>query len=99
MPVFDGERIVAIEEKPADPKSRYAVTGMYMFDGRVFDFISHAEAVGRGELEIADVHNRYIGEGELALRRARRLVDRRRHVRKPLPRERTRRPGGARNEV
>ncbi len=65
VPVFDGERIVAIEEKPADPKSRYAVTGVYMFDRKVFDYIATLVPSDRGELEIADVHNRYIGENEL----------------------------------
>ena len=66
MPVFEGERIVAIEEKPAAPKSRYAVAGVYMFDGRVFDFIRTLTPSKRGELEIADVHNRYIRDGDLA---------------------------------
>jgi glucose-1-phosphate thymidylyltransferase len=65
VPVFDGERIVAIEEKPLQPKSRYAVTGVYMFDRRVFDFIRVLQPSRRGELEIADVHNRYISEGDL----------------------------------
>jgi glucose-1-phosphate thymidylyltransferase len=66
VPVFDGERIVAIEEKPAAPKSRYAVVGVYMFDRRVFDFIRALTPSARGELEIADVHNRYIRDGDLA---------------------------------
>lgn len=65
VPVFDGERIVAIEEKPAQPQSGYAVTGVYMFDARVFDFIRTLEPSARRELEIADVHNRYIREGDL----------------------------------
>jgi glucose-1-phosphate thymidylyltransferase len=65
VPVFDGERLVAIEEKPAHPKSNYAVTGVYMFDRRVFDFIRTLRPSQRGELEIADVHNRYIHEGDL----------------------------------
>jgi len=65
VPVFDGERIAAIEEKPAAPKSRFAVTGVYMFDSRVFDFVRELEPSARGELEIADVHNRYIAEGAL----------------------------------
>lgn len=65
VPLFDGERIVAIEEKPVRPKSRFAVTGVYMFDSRVFEFIRGLVPSARGELEIADVHNRYIAEGEL----------------------------------
>jgi glucose-1-phosphate thymidylyltransferase len=65
VPVFDGDRIVAIEEKPPKPKSRYAVTGVYMFDARVFDFIRTLTPSHRGELEIADVHNRYIRDGDL----------------------------------
>ncbi len=65
VPVFDGERIVAVEEKPEQPKSRYAVTGLYMYDARVFDFIRTLKPSARGELEIADVNNRYIAEGAL----------------------------------
>jgi len=65
VPVFDGERIVAIEEKPQRPKSRYAVTGVYMLDSSVFDFARTLVPSGRGELEIADVHNRYIAQGLL----------------------------------
>jgi glucose-1-phosphate thymidylyltransferase len=65
VPTLEGERIVEIEEKPAHPKSRYAVTGVYMFDRRVFDFIKMLSPSQRGELEIADVHNRYIREGDL----------------------------------
>lgn len=65
VPVFDGDRIVAIEEKPAQPKSRYAVAGVYMFDASVFDFIGKLTPSARGELEIADVHNRYIEQGTL----------------------------------
>ncbi len=65
VPVFDGERIVAVEEKPERPKSRYAVTGLYMYDARVFDFIRTLRPSARGELEIADVNNCYIAEGAL----------------------------------
>jgi glucose-1-phosphate thymidylyltransferase len=65
VPVFDGDRIVEIEEKPAQPKSRYAVTGLYMYDARVFDFIRDLSPSERGEYEIADINNRYIGLGEL----------------------------------
>ena len=65
VPVLDGERIVAIEEKPAEPKSSYAVTGVYMFDRRVFEFIRTLVPSARGELEIVNVHNRYIAQGDL----------------------------------
>ena len=68
VPVFDPDdagRIVAIEEKPAQPKSNYAVTGLYLYDARVFDFIRTLEPSARGELEITDVNNAYIERGEL----------------------------------
>lgn len=65
VPELDGERIVRIEEKPAEPKSSYAVTGIYMYDRRVFDFIRRLKPSGRGELEITDVNNHYIREGDL----------------------------------
>jgi glucose-1-phosphate thymidylyltransferase len=62
--VADG-RIVGIEEKPARPKSNYAVTGIYMYDATVFDKIKTLVPSGRGELEITDVNNAYIREGTL----------------------------------
>lgn len=65
VPVFDGDRIVAIEEKPQEPKSRFAVTGIYMYDARVFDYIRTLVPSGRNELEITDVNNRYLHEDEL----------------------------------
>jgi glucose-1-phosphate thymidylyltransferase len=65
VPELDGDRIVRIEEKPQQPKSNYAVTGIYMYDRRVFDFIRHLKPSGRGELEITDVNNHYIREGDL----------------------------------
>ncbi|MDA2912713.1 sugar phosphate nucleotidyltransferase [Acidobacteriia bacterium AH_259_A11_L15] len=58
-------RIVAIEEKPKQPKSRYAVTGMYFFDGTVFEKIRRLQPSWRGELEITDVNNMYLAEGSL----------------------------------
>jgi len=64
-PELDGERIVRIEEKPLQPKSRYAVTGIYMYDRRVFDFCRRLKPSSRGELEITDVNNAYIKEGDL----------------------------------
>jgi len=65
VPELDGERIVRIEEKPLEPASNYAVTGIYMYDRRVFDFIRRLKPSGRGELEITDVNNQYIREGDL----------------------------------
>ena len=60
-----GGRIVNIEEKPERPKSDYAVTGIYMYDGTVFDKIRTLLPSGRGELEITDVNNAYIREGSM----------------------------------
>ncbi|HXP93346.1 MAG TPA: sugar phosphate nucleotidyltransferase, partial [Candidatus Binatia bacterium] len=54
VPELDGERIVRIDEKPAAPKSHYAVTGIYMYDRRVFDFCRKLQPSQRGELEITD---------------------------------------------
>ena len=62
---FEDGRVVGIVEKPADPPSRYAVTGCYFFDARVFDIIAELEPSARGELEITDVNNRYIGWGAM----------------------------------
>ncbi|MCC6847282.1 MAG: NTP transferase domain-containing protein [Deltaproteobacteria bacterium] len=62
---FRGTRIVGIAEKPRRPKSRYAVTGIYMYDARVFDVIRTLKPSGRGELEITDVNNWYLRQGEL----------------------------------
>ena len=58
-------RVLSIEEKPRRPKSRYAVTGIYMYDARVFDVVRSLEPSGRGELEITDVNNWYLAQGEL----------------------------------
>jgi glucose-1-phosphate thymidylyltransferase len=60
-----GDRVINIEEKPARPRSNYAVTGIYMFDGTVFDKIRGIVRSARGELEITDVNNAYIREGTL----------------------------------
>ncbi|MFC4303412.1 sugar phosphate nucleotidyltransferase [Cohnella boryungensis] len=65
VPELDESRIVSIEEKPNEPKSSYAVTGIYMFDARVFDIIKRLRPSARGELEITDVNNAYIAAGEL----------------------------------
>ena len=65
VPVFAGNTIVRIDEKPTNPASSYAVTGIYMYDRRVFDFIKSLQPSARGELEITDVNNFYIREGTL----------------------------------
>jgi glucose-1-phosphate thymidylyltransferase len=57
-----GDHIVGIEEKPRRPKSRYAVTGIYMYDETVFDKVRELVPSRRGELEITDVNNAYIRE-------------------------------------
>lgn len=62
---FDGERLVRIVEKPAEARSRWIVTGLYLYDQRVFDFARTLKPSGRGELEITDVNNRYLQLGEL----------------------------------
>jgi glucose-1-phosphate thymidylyltransferase len=60
------DRIVGIEEKPRQPKSMYAVTGVYMYDASVFDKIHTCVPSSRGELEITDVNNAYIAEGTMS---------------------------------
>lgn len=56
-------RVIGIEEKPANPKSNLAVTGIYMYDAAVFDIIETLEPSNRNELEITDVNNDYIRRG------------------------------------
>lgn len=65
VPVLEGRRVVKIEEKPANPRSSYAVTGVYFYDASVFDIIKTLKPSGRGELEITDVNNAYIAAGTL----------------------------------
>ncbi|HZT71565.1 MAG TPA: sugar phosphate nucleotidyltransferase [Terriglobia bacterium] len=65
VPVFDGDRIIRIEEKPENPPSPYAVTGIYFYDSTVFQKIRKLKPSGRGELEITDVNNSYLREGTL----------------------------------
>ena len=65
VPVLEGKRVVRIEEKPANPQSSYAVTGVYFYDASVFDIIKTLRPSGRGELEITDVNNAYIAAGTL----------------------------------
>lgn len=63
--IHDG-KVVGVEEKPGKPKSNYAITGIYFYDGEVFDVIRKLKPSGRGELEITDVNNWYIQKGRLA---------------------------------
>ncbi len=58
-------KVLSIEEKPTRPASRYAVTGIYMYDDHVFDIIKTLVPSGRGELEITDVNNAYLTRGQL----------------------------------
>jgi len=60
-----GESIVGIEEKPKSPKSGLAVTGIYMYDQKVFEIVRKLKPSKRGELEITDVNNEYIRTGEM----------------------------------
>jgi glucose-1-phosphate thymidylyltransferase len=60
-----GQQVIGIEEKPAAPKSAYAVVGIYMYDQTVFEKIKRLKPSGRGELEITDVNNFYIDEMKL----------------------------------
>lgn len=62
---LSGDKIVSIEEKPENPKSSYCVTGIYLYDNRVFNFIRNLKPSGRGELEITDVNNAYIKNNEM----------------------------------
>lgn len=60
-----GNKIVSIEEKPENPKSNYCVTGIYLYDNRVFEIIKGLKPSNRNELEITDVNNWYINESQL----------------------------------
>jgi len=65
VPELDGDKVLQIEEKPKEPKSDYAVIGVYFYDATVFDVIKTLKPSDRGELEITDVNNHYIRRGEM----------------------------------
>jgi glucose-1-phosphate thymidylyltransferase len=65
VPKLEDGRVTNIVEKPSDPPSEYAVTGIYFYDEQVWDVLPTLEPSGRGELEITDVNNWYVGRGEM----------------------------------
>jgi glucose-1-phosphate thymidylyltransferase len=65
VPELEGNRVLRIEEKPKEPKSDYAVIGVYMYDAEVFQIIKTLKPSERNELEITDVNNAYIERGQM----------------------------------
>lgn len=65
VPHIQDDKIVCIEEKPASPKSNYAVIGIYMYDSSVFSMIRQLKPSQRGELEVTDINNEYLARGIL----------------------------------
>ena len=63
----DDNRVLSLEEKPAHPRSHFAVPGMYFYDARVVDFAAHLKPSARGELEITDLNQIYLGLGQLSV--------------------------------
>jgi len=62
---LSGDRVTKIVEKPSQPETNYAVIGIYMYDGTVWDIIGGLEPSKRGEMEITDVNNRFIEDGTM----------------------------------
>lgn len=63
--IDEKNNVLGIEEKPDEPKSNYAVTGLYLYDARVFDIVRDLKPSSRGELEITDVNNYFIEKGKM----------------------------------
>ena len=66
VPRMDGDKIVEIIEKPVDPPSSYAVTGIYFYDSQVFDFIRQLSPSRRGEYEVSDVNTSYVRQSYMS---------------------------------
>jgi glucose-1-phosphate thymidylyltransferase len=65
----EDQHVLSIEEKPASPRSNYAVTGLYFYDGRASELATSLKPSARGELEITDLNRRYLEDGSLSLER------------------------------
>ncbi|MGH1362281.1 MAG: glucose-1-phosphate thymidylyltransferase [Calditrichia bacterium] len=63
VPELDGDRIIGIEEKPEQPKSNYAVAGIYVYDSTIFEAVNNIKPSARGELEISDAHQYLLDKG------------------------------------
>lgn len=63
------DKVLSIEEKPENPKSDYIIPGLYIYDSRVIEFAEHQTPSPRGELEIVDLHNKYLSLGELDVKK------------------------------
>jgi glucose-1-phosphate thymidylyltransferase len=62
VPTLDGEKIVRVTEKPSNPDSEYAVTGLYVYDEKLFEYIERLKPSARGEYEVTDISNIYLEE-------------------------------------